>query len=49
MKDKEKNIRLIIWLTAFAISYVVSYVLGVKLKEELKSLPSKEEDYLSNF
>ena len=49
MKDRKKNIKLILCLIAFSISYVASYVLGLKLKEELKTLPSKEEDYLSNF
>lgn len=49
MKNKKRKTRLIIWLVCFAVSYVISFILGIKLKEELAILPTKEEDYLPNF
>ena len=49
MKVRKKEIKLIIFSVAFAISYVSSFILGIRLKEEFKNLPSKEDDFLSNY
>lgn len=48
MKKTNKR-KLIISIVSFVISFATSFILGLKLKEDLDMIPVKEEDYLSNF
>ena len=45
MKKINKR-RLIISIISFVISFTTSFILGLKLKEDLDAIPSKEEDYI---
>lgn len=48
MKKTNKR-RLIIRIVSLVISFTTSFILAFKMKEELDALPSREEDYLSNY
>ena len=48
MKKANKR-KLIISIISFVISFTTSFILGLRLKKDLDAIPTKEEEYLSNY